>query len=93
MQDCNRFVKSRVDVEMMGRVMFTAELSTMPKPVGSENIHFHMTEEQVEGIRQRVRESIKSIERGQYVEYLDRDGLKKLSGRVKARGRQILKKA
>ena len=56
----------------------------------AEDILSDLTEEQLEGIRQRVRASIESIDRGGYVEYEGRDGLKKLAEGVKARGRKLL---
>src|SRR6266571_1495958 len=56
----------------------------------AEDILADLNEEQVEGIRQRVRAGIESIERGDYAEYQGRDGLKKLADRVKARGRKLL---
>lgn len=56
----------------------------------AEDVLSDLTEEQVEGIRQRVRASIESIERGEYVEYEGRGGLKKLADGVKARGRKVL---
>ena len=43
-----------------------------------------LTQDELEGIRRRVRASIESIERGEYVEYQGRDGLKKLADGVKA---------
>ena len=56
----------------------------------AEDVLSDLTEEQVEGIRQHVRASIESIERGEYVKYEGRDGLKKLADGVKARGRRLL---
>ena len=56
----------------------------------AEDILSDLTEEQLEGIRQRVRASLESIERGEYMEYEGRDGLEKLAERVKARGRKLL---
>jgi antitoxin ParD1/3/4 len=56
----------------------------------AEDILSALTEEQLEGIRQRVRASLESIERGEYMEYEGRDGLKKLAEGVKARGRKRL---
>ena len=49
-----------------------------------------MTPKQIEGIRQRIRASIQSIERGEYVRCEGRDDLRKLAERVKARGRRLL---
>src|SRR5208337_58639 len=56
----------------------------------AEDILSDLTGEQLEGIRQRVRASLESIERGEYMEYEGRDGLKKLAEGVKARGRKLL---
>lgn len=56
----------------------------------AEDILSALTEEQLEGIRQRVRASLESMERGEYMEYEGRDGLKKLAEAVKARGRKLL---
>ena len=44
----------------------------------------------LEGIRQRVRASIESIDGGKFRVYEGRGGLKKLADRVKARGRKRL---
>lgn len=56
----------------------------------AEDVLSDLTDEQLAGIRQRVRASLESIERGEYVEYAGRDGLKKLAEGVKARGRKLL---
>jgi antitoxin ParD1/3/4 len=56
----------------------------------AEDLLADLNEQQLEGIRQRVRNGIESIERGDYVLYEGRDGLRKLAGEVKARGRKIL---
>jgi hypothetical protein len=48
------------------------------------------TEEQLDGIRRRVRASIEGIEAGKFFEYEGREGLKKLRDGVKARGRKLL---
>jgi len=49
-----------------------------------------MTPKQIESIRQRVRASIASIERSEYVKCEGRDDLRKFAERVKARGRRLL---
>ncbi len=49
-----------------------------------------MPPKQIEGIRQRVRASIESIERGEYVKCEGRNDLRKFAERVKARGRRLL---
>ena len=56
----------------------------------AEDILSDLTEEQLEGIRRRVRAGLESIECGEYMEYEGRDGLKKLAEAVKARGRKLL---
>jgi antitoxin ParD1/3/4 len=56
----------------------------------AEDVLSDLTEEQLQGIRQRVRAGIESSERGEYVAYEGRDGLKKLAYEVKARGRKLL---
>jgi antitoxin ParD1/3/4 len=55
-----------------------------------EDILSDLTGEQIEGIRQRVRASIQSIEHGESVRCEGRDDLRKLAERVKARGRRLL---
>lgn len=49
-----------------------------------------LTGEQLDGIRQRVRAGIESIEAGKFVQYEGREGLKRLADGVKARGRKLL---
>lgn len=56
----------------------------------AEDILTDLTEEQLDGIRRRVRASIEGIEAGNFVEYEGRDRLKKLSDGVKAKGRRLL---
>lgn len=55
-----------------------------------EDILVDLTEEQLDGIRQRVRAGIDGIEAGKLTEYEGREGLKKLAERVKARARKRL---
>jgi len=61
----------------------------LAKPT-AEDILTDLTEEQLDGIRRRVRASIEGMEAGEFVEYEGRDGLKKLSDGVKAKGRRLL---
>jgi putative addiction module CopG family antidote len=61
----------------------------LAKP-SAEDILTDLTEEQVEGIRRRVRTSIKNIAAGKFVEYEGREGLNRLAAGVKARGRKLL---
>ena len=49
-----------------------------------------MTAQQIERVRRRVRASIESIERGEYVKCDGPDDLRELAQRVKARGRRFL---
>src|SRR5712664_395621 len=61
----------------------------LAKPT-AEDILTDLTEEQLDGIRRRVRAGIESIEAGKYTEYDGREGLKELADAVKARGRKLL---
>jgi antitoxin ParD1/3/4 len=61
----------------------------LAKPT-AEDILADLTAHQVEGIRNRVRASIESIDRGEYEEYEGQAGLEKLADRVKATGRKRL---
>src|ERR1700676_5441935 len=61
----------------------------LAKPT-AEDILTDLTEQQLDGIRRRVRASIEGIEAGKFVEYDGREGLKKLADGVKARGRRLL---
>lgn len=55
-----------------------------------EDVLSDLTAEQIEGIRQRVRASIESVERGEYVKCDSPDDLREFAERVKARGRRRL---
>ena len=61
----------------------------LAKPT-AEDIVTDLTEQQIEGIRQRVRASIEAIDAGEYAEYDGREGLRKLADGVKARGRKFV---
>jgi len=61
----------------------------LAKPT-AEGILTDLTEEQLDGIRRRVRAGIESIEAGKFVEYEGREGLRKLADGVKSRGRKFL---
>jgi putative addiction module CopG family antidote len=61
----------------------------LAKPT-AEDILTDLTEEQLDGIRQRIRASIEGINAGKFVEYEGRQGLKKLADGVKTRGRKLL---
>lgn len=63
----------------------------LAKPT-ADDILTDLTEEQLDGIRSRVRAGIEAIETGKFVEYQGREGLKKLADGVKARGRKLLVK-
>ena len=62
----------------------------LAKP-NAEDILSNLSGEQIEGIRQRVRASIESLERGDFTEYEGREGLNKLSKTVKAKGCKLLR--
>lgn len=49
-----------------------------------------LTQVQLDGIRDRVRASLKQIEAGQFKEYEGSEGLKQLADGVKQRGRKLL---
>ncbi len=55
-----------------------------------EDVVADLTADQIEGIRQRVRAGIESIEAGEFRVYEGRDGLKRLAEGAKARGRRLL---
>ena len=61
----------------------------LAKPT-AEDILTDLTEEQLDGIRQRIRASIEGINAGKFIEYEGREGLKKLAHGVKTRGRKFL---
>jgi antitoxin ParD1/3/4 len=64
----------------------------LAKPT-AEDILTDLTEEQLDGIRRRVRASIEGIEAGKFVDYDGREGLEKLADGVKARGRKLIARA
>lgn len=49
-----------------------------------------LTQAQLDGIRDRVRASIRAIEAGEFQEYEGREGLQQLAEGVKQRGRKLL---
>jgi antitoxin ParD1/3/4 len=61
----------------------------LAKPT-AEDILTDLTEEQLDSIRRRVRDSIEGMEAGRFLEYEGREGLKGLADGVKARGRKLL---
>jgi antitoxin ParD1/3/4 len=61
----------------------------LAKPT-AEDLLTDLTEEQLTGIRRRVRASIDDIQAGKFVEYEGRGGLKQLADGVKVRGRRLL---
>lgn len=63
-----------------------ARAARLAKPT-AEDILSDLTAQQLEGIRRRVRAG---IEAGEYNTYEGREGLKKLAGGVKARGRKLI---
>ena len=66
-----------------------ARAMRLAKPT-AEDILADLTAEQLDGIRQRVRGGIASMEAGRFKEYEDNDGLKEFAEGVKARGRKTL---
>lgn len=56
----------------------------------ADDIVSDLTQQQLDGIRQRVRASIEAIDSGEYLEYEGREGLQKLADGVKARARKLL---
>ena len=60
----------------------------LAKPT-AEDILTDLTEEQLDSIRRRVRDSIEGMEAGRFLEYEGREGLKKLADGVKTRGRKL----
>jgi putative addiction module CopG family antidote len=63
----------------------------LAKP-SAEDILTDLTEEQLDGVRRRVRESTAKIEAGKFTDYEGREGLRKLADGVKTRGRRLLAK-
>jgi len=61
----------------------------LAKP-SAEDILTDLTEEQLDGIRRRVRAGIELVDAGRYKEYNGHEGLKELAEGVKARGRKLL---
>ena len=59
------------------------------EPSAAEDILTDLTEQQLDGIRRRVRAGIKPIDTGKYTEYDGREGLKELADGVKARKRRL----
>jgi putative addiction module CopG family antidote len=64
----------------------------LAKPT-AEDILTDLTELQLDGIRQRVRNAIEQIEGDEFTEYEGREGLARLADEVKARGRARLSQA
>jgi antitoxin ParD1/3/4 len=61
----------------------------LAKPT-AEDLLSDLTEQQLDGIRRRVRDGIVAIETGNFKEYEGRAGLRELADRVKTRGRKGL---
>ncbi len=61
----------------------------LAKPT-ADDLLADLTEQQLDGIRRRVRGSIAAIETGKFKEYDGREGLTELADGVKARGRRLL---
>jgi antitoxin ParD1/3/4 len=56
----------------------------------AEDLLTDLTGVQLDAIRRRVQSGIESIERGDHVEYSDREGLKIMADGVESRGRKLL---
>lgn len=56
-----------------------------------EDVLTDFTAQQIDSIRQRVLQGIAEAERGEYTEYVGREGLARLTAEVKARGRARLR--
>jgi antitoxin ParD1/3/4 len=61
----------------------------LAKPT-AEDLLADLTEQQVDGIRRRVRGGIVAIETGKFKEYEGREGLRGLADSVKTKGRKLL---
>jgi hypothetical protein len=61
----------------------------LAKPT-AEDLLADLTEQQLDGIRRRVRSGIVAIETGKSEEYEGREGLRGLADSVKTRGRKLL---
>jgi antitoxin ParD1/3/4 len=61
----------------------------LAKPT-AEDLLADLTEQQLEGIRRRVRSGIAAIETGKFKAYEGREGLRGLADSVKTRGRKLL---
>jgi antitoxin ParD1/3/4 len=61
----------------------------LAKPT-AEDLLGDLTEQQLDGIRRRVRSGIVGIETGKFKEYDGREGLRELGDSVKTRGRKLL---
>lgn len=64
-----------------------AQTLRLAKP-SAEDILSDLTARQLEGIRNRVRDALESVERGDFAAFDGRDGLRKLASEVKNRGRR-----
>jgi len=80
---------SEVVREALRRMEDDARALRLARPTVAD-ILTDLTEEQLDGIRRRVRASIEAIGAGRFSEYEGRGGLKKLADRVKTRRRKLL---
>jgi putative addiction module CopG family antidote len=81
---------SEVVREALRRMEYEDERALRLAKPTAEDILTDLSEEQLDGIRRRVRASIEGIQAGKFFEYEGREGLKKLADRVKTRGRKLL---
>ena len=61
----------------------------LAKP-SADDLVSDLAQQQLDGIRQRVRAGIEAIDSSEYLEYEGREGLRKLADGVKARARKLL---
>src|SRR5271156_5898736 len=81
---------SEVVREALRRIEEDDARALRPAKPTAEDILTDLTEQQLNGIRQRVRDGIRAIDSGGFNEYEGREGLRKLADGVKARGRKRL---
>ena len=84
---------SEVVRDALRRMQDEETKSLRPAELTADDILGNLTSAQFDAIRSRVREAIAGIDAGNYTEYEGREGLKQLADEVKARGRQLLRKA
>ena len=58
----------------------------------AEDIVSALTEDQIEMVRNRVRTGIEETAKGEFTDYVGREGLSELAASIKARGREVMAK-